>query len=99
MSESKYMTCGTNHVPRATQKYPIFEVLKPNRLHLASVRVRPLGSHLQTVRVRVEDDSLRPMGSKFAMILFSVAATTVNPFFVGSSAIRLQSYNFGNTFL
>jgi hypothetical protein len=47
------MTCGTNHVPRATQKYPIFEVLKPNRLHLVSVRVRPLGSHLKTVRVRV----------------------------------------------
>ena len=37
---------------------------------------------------------LRPMGSTFAMILFSVAATTVNPFFVGSSAIRLQSYNY-----
>ena len=47
------MTCGTNHVPRATHKYPIFEVLKPNRLHLVSVRVRPLGSHLKTVRVRV----------------------------------------------
>ena len=42
---------------------------------------------------------LRPMGSTFAMILFSVAATTVNPFFVGSSAIRLQSYNYRNTLL
>jgi hypothetical protein len=50
------MTCGTNQVPRATQKYPIFEVLKPSRLHLVSVRVRPLGSHLKTVRVRVQDD-------------------------------------------
>ena len=50
------MTCGTNHVPRATRKYPIFEGLKPTRLHLVSVRVRPLGSHLKKVRVRVKDD-------------------------------------------
>ena len=42
---------------------------------------------------------LRPMDSTFAMILCSIAATTVNPFFVGSSAIRLQSYNYRNTLL
>lgn len=30
---------------------------------------------------------LRPMGSTFAMILFSIAAVTVNPFVVGSSPL------------